>query len=456
MQNMIGIVPTKYYCDLLFDSSSKLTIRKSFGDESVFQNLKNRGLVFRIFDGRKFHEISTSLSEISLLKEKIQRLILRIDYDPQINLITSPPKTIASTFNQPNFQDFTQVELQHKLDKISKFYSIMESSDNSIINPEINYFDNILERIYVNSEGSVMRQTIPRVGINFRPMVKIENKIDYDSLTINGVGGLEILKKINQETLTQLVISSKELCEAPSPPHGVLPVILGPTIAGAMAHAIFGHGVQADQILRGRSMLENYYQEQVASEIVSISDCATEINQYGSYSFDDEGIIPQKTIIVKDGILSNYIHSRFTASVLDQPEQLKGNGRRQDFQHPLYPRNSNTFFERGDHNLEEMISDIKLGVLVHNLDFGMEDLINGTIQINSRSGYLIENGEKTKRLKSVALTGDSLEYLKSISAISKHPMHFLGYESRKGREDIVPVSFGGSYIKVDRAIIGSG
>ena len=175
MQNMIGKVPSKYFADLLFDSSSKLTIRKSFGDESVFQNLKNRGLVFRIFDGRKFHEISTSLSEISLLKEKIQRLISRIDYDPQINLITSPPKTITTTFTQPNFQDFTQIDLQRKLERINKFYSILESSDESIINPEINYFDNILERIYVNSEGSVMRQTIPRMGINIRPMVKIEN-----------------------------------------------------------------------------------------------------------------------------------------------------------------------------------------------------------------------------------------------------------------------------------------
>ena len=95
MQNIIGRIPTKYYADILFDSSSKLSIQKSFGDEKLFANLKNRGLVFRIFDGRKFHEVSTSLSELELLEKKIDQIVLRLNYVPKINLVECSPNTIV-------------------------------------------------------------------------------------------------------------------------------------------------------------------------------------------------------------------------------------------------------------------------------------------------------------------------------------------------------------------------
>lgn len=428
----------------------------SASGEKIIANLKNRGLVFRIFDGQQFHEISTSLSEMDLLKKKVSKLISTLELSPNIEMFRGDPLNLDVSAESKRFQDFTTVSIQEKRNRIQTIYNWMQESDSCVINPDITYFDKIMERIFVNNEGSVLRQKIPRIGIILKPMVKVSQKIDYDKLTLHGEQGFEILDTITPESIDKLVESSKTLASASLPPTGVFPVILGPSISGALAHAIFGHGVQADQILRGRSMWEQYYQKPVASEIVNICDSANSPNLYGSYSFDDEGILAKKTKIVENGVLKNYLHSRFTASFLNQTDQLNGNGRRQDFHHPLYPRNSNTYFEPGDSNLEEMIPSIKYGVIVCNLDFGMEDPISGSIQCNSRFGYLIENGEKTKKVKGLALTGDSSHYLHGIDAISKSIEKFEGFDSRKGREDIVPISFGGPYVKVSRAIVGPG
>ena len=86
----------------------------------------------------------------------------------------------------------------------------------------------------------------------------------------------------------------------------------------------------------------------------------------------------------------------------------------------------------------------------------MEDPIGGSLQCNSRSGYLIENGEKTTRVKGIALSGNARELLLHVDAVSNDICQFEGLNSRKGREDIVPVSFGGIFVRSQKAIIGPG
>ena len=75
MQHILGYIPSKYYSDLLYDSTSKPTLQKSANGEKMIVNLKDRGVVFRVFDGQKFHEISTSLSEIHLLEDKVKKMV---------------------------------------------------------------------------------------------------------------------------------------------------------------------------------------------------------------------------------------------------------------------------------------------------------------------------------------------------------------------------------------------
>ncbi|TFF99213.1 MAG: TldD/PmbA family protein, partial [Promethearchaeota archaeon] len=177
-------------------------------------------------------------------------------------------------------------------------------------------------------------------------------------------------------------------------------------------------------------------------------------NKYGSYFFDDEGIKAQKNLLVENGILKNFIHNRLTASELNT--EPKGNGRRESYAHPLNVRMTNTYFGSGDYELDEMISEIKKGVILNRGYFGMEDPLGGGLQVTSKKGYLIENGEKTKLLKATTLSGSVLKLLKNINAISKDDLKLKPGTCGKGYEDFVPVTSGGSYIRVKTALISPG
>jgi len=225
-------------------------------------------------------------------------------------------------------------------------------------------------------------------------------------------------------------------------------------MTGLIAHESFGHGLEADQILRDRSYLKQHLNKQVASEICSIYDTPSLEKKLGSYFFDDEGIIAGHNILVENGILKNFIYDRRTASELDATPQ--GNGRRESFAHPVNVRMSNTYFGSGDYELEEMISEIKEGVMLVHGYFGMEDPLGGGMQCTSKKGYLIENGERTKILKATALSGDVLEMLKNIDAVSKDTLKLDGGTCGKGSEDMVPVTSGGSYIRAKNVLVSPG
>jgi TldD protein len=117
---------------------------------------------------------------------------------------------------------------------------------------------------------------------------------------------------------------------------------------------------------------------------------------------------------------------------------------------------SNTYFEPGDYDLEDMMSEVKEGVMIVKSYFGMEDPLAGGCQCTSKKGFLIQNGEKTQLLNRIALTGYVLEILQNIDAISNDKTELHGGTCGKGHADSLPVTDGGSYIRIKEALISPG
>ncbi len=450
MQDLINRIPNKYYADLLYDSMSLLTIKRSNSGSNTISRPKMRGFVFRIFNGKKYFEIAHP--EIFHLKKQVERLLSKIEFFPNVELISHPKHQFDKEL--PMQRDFTDISIADKVQQMNGYFDLLKSSDDRVKNVFVYFQDSIQERIFYNTENSLLRQVLPRIGLQISTIVTAKGKVDSNKMTISGQGGWEVLDQLTSERLESFAQTSIEIAQATLPPSGILPVICDPSVSGILAHAIFGHGVQGDTIVQDRSYWKQFFNKSVASELVNISD-ALQSGVYGNYLFDDEGVLSQKTPMVENGILTHYLHSRMTATMLDMPKALRGNGRRQNFMHPIYPRNSNTFIEPGDQSLEEMIADIPHGLLVENGDYGMEEF-DGSLQCNSKSGYLIENGELSKRVTGITLSGQARDFLLSITGVSKGPVDFVGLNSRKGLDEWVPVTYGGVHIKADKAFVSPG
>ena len=435
------------YFDILYDSISSTIIAKTPTAENFSVNTKKSGIVARSFLG-SWKEVAIEANrDVNTIKTKIPKV------SNKGNLIAefdgwSLNKEVKSKIDPNN------VPIDEKIQKVREIYKYVKSADERIINVQVKYLELLIERIFVNNEGCKLRQVIPRTRVLVFPIAKEGSVVDYDYFIKTGEIGFEIFDSLDNAVLDRIVNNSLEMLKAELPPAGRNTVVLDSHMVGLIAHESFGHGLEADQILRDRSYLKQHLNKQVASEICSIYDTPSKEKKLGSYFFDDEGIKAGHNILVENGILKNFIYDRRTASELNAAPQ--GNGRRESFAHPVNVRMTNTYFGSGDYELEEMISEIKEGVMLVHGYFGMEDPLGGGMQCTSKKGYLIENGEKTKILKATALSGDVLEMLKNIDAVSKDALKLDGGTCGKGSEDMVPVTSGGSYIRAKNVLVSPG
>ena len=435
------------YFDILYDSISSTTIAKTPSSENFSVNAKKSGIVARTFSDIWKEVAIEESSDISVIKKKIPKLTKMGDAIAEFEgwELNKEIKPKIDPSNKP---------VEDKIKKVREIYKYVKNYDKRIINVQVKYMELLIERIFVNNEGCKLRQVIPRIRIMVLPIAKEGSVVDYDYSIISGEIGYEIFDLFNHELLEKTVKNSLEMLKAELPPSGRRTIILDPPMAGLIAHESFGHGLEADQILRDRSYLKQHLNKQVASDVCTIYDTPSLDKKLGSYFFDDEGIKAGNNVLVENGILKNFIYDRRSASELSAIPQ--GNGRRESFAHPINVRMTNTYFGSGNYDLSEMISEIDDGIMLVHGFFGMEDPLGGGMQCTSKKAYLIENGQKTKILKATALSGDVLGLLKNIDAVSKDPTKLDGGTCGKGSEDFVPVTSGGSYLRVKNALVSPG
>jgi len=300
----------------------------------------------------------------------------------------------------------------------------------------------------------VLRQVIPRTTLFIVPIAKEAGRMDYDYLSCGGTSGFELVKDLKEQAVKEVVDSSISLLEASAPPSGHFKVILDQGMTGTFAHESFGHGCEADQVVRKRSYLLPHFGTRIGFEKLNICDDGTLHGGFGSFLFDDEGVKSKKNYILKNGVLDGFLHERYSASAMST--EPTGNGRRESFLRKLFVRMTNTYVEPGDYSLEEMVEEVDNGVMLMHTTSGMEDPLAGGMELKCKKGYLIEKGKIGRVLSSLTLTENVPQFISSIDAVGKREQ----FESEsgtcgKGYEDFVPVGDGGVYIRAE-AVVGQG
>ena len=247
--------------------------------------------------------------------------------------------------------------------------------------------------------------------------------------------------------------ASKEavkLLGASLPPSGKMPVILHPSIGGLFVHEAVGHASEADHAMK-ESIFNSELGEKIGSDKLNIIDDPTLVGKHGSYMYDDEGVRAKKTVIFRKGVLESYLHSRETAGFMGV--EPTGNGRAQSPSFLPIVRMSNTYFDKGDMEIDELFEGVKNGVYMKGFKGGEVNPVDGTFTFGVEQGYLIEDGKKTKLVKDCAMSGLILDVLKKIDAVAKDLwVDGIGFCGKEGQA--VPVSDGGPHFRVSELLVG--
>ncbi|MGD0494886.1 MAG: TldD/PmbA family protein [Candidatus Bathyarchaeia archaeon] len=441
------------YADVLCERAGGVSVAKDNAEERVSTPAAFQGIVLRAYKLGQWRETSTydlSAARVVEMARKLARFeplsrnsvklqeLKPWELDEELNVKISP----------------SEVDVEEKLKHVRRLHNEVVSHDKRVVNARVFYSDTVLERVFANTEGSVLRQVVPRISLQIVPIVRESGKMDYDYLSCGGTAGFEIVKDLEEKSVKETVDSSISLLKASAPPSGHFKVILDPGMTGTFAHESFGHGCEADQIVRKRSYLVPYFGKRIGFEKLNICDDGTLPGGNGSFLFDDEGVRSNKNYILKSGILKGFLHERYSASLMNA--EPTGNGRRENFLRKLFVRMTNTYVEPGDYSFDELVEEIDYGVMFAHSFSGMEDPLAGGMELKSKKGYVIEKGRVGNVLSMLTLTENVPDFIASIDAVGKKDQfHMEQGTCGKGYEDMVPVGDGGVYIRAE-AVVGQG
>ena len=217
----------------------------------------------------------------------------------------------------------------------------------------------------------------------------------------------DLARNAAQRALTKL--------QARPAPSGEMTVVIGPGGGGVMFHEACGHGLEADLVNKGASVFAGRLGEQVASPLVTLVDDGTMGGEWGCFAFDDEGRPAQRNVLIRDGVLVDYMWDGLRARAEGRPSS--GNGRRQSYQHLPMVRMTNTYLLGGDSNPDDIVADTASGVYVAHLGGGQVNTATGDFVFGMTEAYLIEDGRITEPLREGNLIGNGPAVLSAIDAV---------------------------------------
>ncbi|NPA85029.1 MAG: TldD/PmbA family protein [Crenarchaeota archaeon] len=217
---------------------------------------------------------------------------------------------------------------------------------------------------------------------------------------------------------------------------GLWEVLLDPPAIGVMVHEALGHMSEADHVASGSPLKRG---ERIGPEILTVSDSPGSGDEWGSIFYDDEGVKPRKVEIIKNGIVNGFLTDRKHAALLNL--EPTGNGRQEDPSKPPIPRMRVTYVEPGDWKREEMLEELRRGVLIVDTSGGNAEM-DGTFFFMSQEAWYVENGELKHPLRPIGIAGNVLEMLSKVRAVGREHDLRPGTCGKWGQS--VPVSVGGA------------
>ena len=359
--------------------------------------------------------------------------------------------------NQKFYDDIDPIDEKSFSDKIKVLNEInnySRSIDGTVKQVTANFLGEKKNIEILRSGGELLKDTRPLVRIKVSIMVEKNGRKETG---VYGVGGRqsydEFLQNDNWKKICDEAfrIATTNLDSKPSP-AGEMKVVLGPGWPAILIHEAVGHGLEGDFNRKKTSVFHDLVGKKVASEGVTIIDDGTIGKRRGSLNIDDEGTPTEKTVLIENGILKNFMQDRLNARLMNT--KSTGNGRRESYKHIVMPRMRNTIMLNGKNTQEEMIKSVDKGIFAVSFGGGQVDITSGKFVFNCTEAYEILNGKIGSPIKGATLIGDGPSSLKEVLMVGNDMMLDPGIGTCGKAGQGVPVGVGQPSLLIDNMTVG--
>ena len=309
------------------------------------------------------------------------------------------------------------VVLKEKIPYLQKLNDKIFALDKRVRKVSASLNDSTSHILFCNSEGVSYYDYRPMVTLSAVCIMEENGRFENSHSARAYRKGFEFLSDdIIDVIAREAVENTSILFKAIKPKGGEMPVVMGSGGSGILLHEAIGHAFEADFNRKNISIFSEQLNKKICNEHISVVDDGTIPFNRGSINIDDEGTYGQKTYIVKDGILTSYLHDRISARHYGIAST--GNGRRESFRNMPIPRMRATYMEAGNVKESDIIASVKNGIFVDKFTNGQVQIGAGDFTFFVKSGYLIENGKLTQPIKDINIIGNGPKALADITMVA--------------------------------------
>lgn len=344
----------------------------------------------------------------------------------------------------PLTEDPRSVDIEEK----SRLLAEIEKSAlrEHVVNRRANYIERDELVRFTDSSGTECQYRMGRSGFNVLAVASRNGNVQMGYEREHSIRGFNLRHR--QDVGMKAAEIAVSLLDAVIPKGGKMNAVLDPELAGVFAHEAVGHASEGDLIQEGNSVLKGRIGERIGGKNLTIVDDPS-LHEFGFDPVDAEGVAVARTEIIRNGVINSYLHNRESLAAIGNG--TAGHARAMAGEPPLV-RMSNTFIEAGDSTEAEIFAECKNGIFLKGSRGGQVDPGRGIFQFNAEYGYLVENGECTKMVRDVSLSGEILTTLHGIVLCGNKREMSPGYCGKGGQS--VPVSDGAPHVLLTDAVVG--
>jgi PmbA protein len=310
-------------------------------------------------------------------------------FDIDLELVDDSVKSVDSS---------TKVNIASEIEEAAKTVS------DQIISVTSGYSDGVYSRIFMNSNGfsGESKGTYFSAGAEVTVKDKEDGRpSDWYWATTRFFNELPSREMLGKEAARRALrkIGQKKIAS------GKYLMLVENRTAGSLL-STFQRAMTARSIQQKSSFLDGMLDKKIASDKLTVIDDPFVKKGLASRIYDGEGIAAKKRVMIEKGVLKNYYVDNYYGKKTGMAINSGSS--------------SNLIFEYGAKSLEQMIKELKKGILVTDFIGGNSNPTTGDFSFGI-VGLLVENGAIVQPVNEMNISGNAKDFWNTLIEVGSDP-----------------------------------
>ncbi len=322
-----------------------------------------------------------------------------------------PARAIPELFREDSADVTTEAKVQMALDLERR----LVTSDPRVTKVDLAQIGDVTSRVAIASTTGVDAEYARTDAFVVAVTLAVEGDETQTGFSYRIARGLDELGL--DDVADEAIERAVRMLGATKPPTAKVPVVLDRFAAMDFLGVLAG-ALNAENVLKGRSLFAEMVGDQVGSELFTLVDDGTILDGPGAAPFDGEGVPSGRTELFTRGTLNGFLHDTYTAARMGGGQRSTGNAKRGSYKGSPGVGTSNFYLDNGTTPFDELLRDAEGGVLIADVSgvHSGANPISGEFSVGA-TGLRIEGGALGEPLREMTIASTLPEMLAGITGV---------------------------------------